>query len=301
MLHEVSLRLTDLGGPRLTMEGSVWLLSDSIWMVTRTVLPATAFVGAAGLAASLVQTGFVYSPAKLNLDFTHLNPVVGIKNVISWMAVVKLLVGVAKLAVIGLIAYYLIRDRQTWLFASISQSPEGILENGRQLCFTLLARICIAALAIAALDYAYQRWQYEKNLMMTKTEMKEEHKRDEGRPEVKGRMAQMRRQVSRARMMQAVPKADVVVTNPTHYAVALKWDDKEMSAPTVLAKGKDLMAQRIKEVAREHGVPIIERQTLAQILYQTVEVGMEIPPKLYYAVAEVLAFVMRQKPGMRTA
>jgi len=301
MIHEVTLRLTNLGAQPLTMEGSVWLLKDSIWMVTRSVLPVIVFVGAAGLLASVVQTGFVYSPAKLALDFTHLNPVTGAKNLFSWMAVMRLAMGVVKLVVIVLIAWYLIKDRQTWLTASISQSTQGILENGRQMCFALFSRVCIAALAIAGLDYAFQRWQHEKNLMMTKTEMKEEHKRDEGRPEVKGRMAQLRRQVNRARMMQAVPKANVVVTNPTHYAVALQWDDKEMSAPTVLAKGKDLMAEKIKQVAREHGVPILERKALAQVLYQTVEIGMEIPSKLYYAVAEVLAFVLRQKPGLRTA
>ncbi len=301
MIHEVTLRLTNLGGYPLTMEGSVWLLKSSLWMITKSVLPVIVFVGAAGLFASVAQTGFVYSSSKLALDFTQLNPVTGAKNLMSWMSVVRLLVGVVKLLVICFIAYYLIKNRQTWLYASINQSTQGILESGRQLCFALFGRVCIAALAIAGLDYAYQRWQFEKTLMMTKTEMKEEMKRDEGRPEVKGRMAQMRRQASRARMLQAVPKANVVVTNPTHYAVALQWDEKEMSAPTVVAKGKDLVAQRIKDVARDSGVPILERKALAQVLYTTVEVGMEIPSKLYYAVAEVLAFVMRQKKGIRTA
>jgi flagellar biosynthesis protein FlhB len=155
-------------------------------------------------------------------------------------------------------------------------------------------QVLAALVVVALLDYAYQRWRFEKKLMMSKGELKEEMKREEGDPEVRARRSHMRRSMVR-RMMAAIPHADVVVSNPTHYAVALKWDEKKMSAPQVVAKGADYMAERIKEVARQNGVPVLERRPLARALYEAVQVGMEIPPKLYYAVAEVLAFVLKKR------
>jgi flagellar biosynthetic protein FlhB len=219
----------------------------------------------------------------------------GFKNLFSLSAMMRLVMAAIKITTIGLIAFTLLRSKVVLLFALPGKSAWGALHVAGGLCMSLVGRIAAAMVAVAVLDYGYQRWQNEKQLMMTKSELKEEHKRDEGDPEIRGRQAQMRRSVVRARMIQAVPEADVLVTNPDHVAVALRWDEKTMSAPRVVAKGADHLARRMKQVARKHGVPIVERRPLARALYQAVEVGMEIPPKLYYAVAEVLAFVMKRR------
>jgi flagellar biosynthetic protein FlhB len=154
-------------------------------------------------------------------------------------------------------------------------------------------KVGIAYLVVAALDVAYQRFEYERDLRMTKQEVKEEHKQQEGDPLIKSRIRTVQRQIAYKRMMQEVPKADVVVTNPTHIAVALKYDVAKMSAPKVVAKGAELIAQRIKDLAREHGVPIVEDKLLARLLYKSVEIGEEIPEKLFQAVAQVLAYIYR--------
>jgi flagellar biosynthetic protein FlhB len=233
-------------------------------------------------------------PKKLVPDLQAINPIRGLRNIFSLTAVMRLLTAVIKFAVIGLVCYLLIRSRLHWFGALVGKDAWGILDVGRRLSLSLLLRVVAIMLGVAVLDYAYQRWRYEKQLMMTKQELKEERKRDEGDPEVRGRQAQMRRAMANRRMVQAVPEADVVVTNPTHLAVALQWDEETMSAPTVVAKGQDFLARRIQQIAREHGVPVLERKNLTRLLYQTVEVGAEIPPKLYYAVAEVLAYVLRK-------
>lgn len=295
MIREMTLRLGHLSAPPLTVEGSINLFHETTWAVARAVVPLLVCVGVMGLACSVGQVGFVFSSRALSLDLNRLNPVNGLKNLFSFSSLVRLLVAVAKLTVISLIIFFLLRDRMAWITSLVGQSTWGILDVARRLCLSMMLRVAVAMLVVAVLDYGYQRWRYERQLMMTKTEWREEMKKDEGSPEVRARQAQVRRDLARLRMMQAVPRADVVVTNPTHMAVALRWDEATMSAPRVVAKGKNYVAERIKEIARAHGVPILERKTLAQALYEVVEIGMEIPPKLYYAVAEVLAFVMRGK------
>jgi flagellar biosynthetic protein FlhB len=295
MAGEMAGRLGRLYGPDVSIAGAQGLLCDCLLTVARAVAPIFICTGLVGLLCSCVQTGFVVTTQRLRLDFSQLDPVRGLKHLFSLQALARLLVAVVKLAVIGLIVFLLVRSRLGWLFTLIGNSPWGIFQGGRELCTTMLLRIVAAMMAVAVADYAWQRWRYEQQLMMTKGELKEELRRDEGDPHVKARQAQERRAIIRRRMMQAVPKADVVVTNPTHVAVALRWDEKEMKAPQVVAKGRDWLAERIKQIARENRVPVLERPVLAHTLYEAVEVGMEIPPKLYYAVAEVLAFVLRKR------
>jgi len=295
MAGQMAGRLGRLYGPELTASGTRVLLCDSLRTVAGAVAPIFIFTGVVGLLGSLAQTGILFTPKLIAPDLSHIDPVRGLKRMFSLTALMRLLVAVVKVALIGTIVYLLVRSRMEWFFAVIGKSTWGFLEVARQLCLSLALRVSLAMLAVAVLDYAYQRWRHEKQLMMSKAEMKEEHKREEGSPEVKARQEQVRRALTRRRMMQAVPQATVVVTNPTHVAVALRWDEDEMDAPQVVAKGRDRIAERIKEIARQHGVPIVERSVLAHTLYKAVEVGMQIPPKLYLAVAEVLAFVLKKR------
>ncbi len=288
-------RLGNLGGLEVTPAGVANVVSDTVGVLVRASLPVMVLVGAVGLLCSMLQTGLLVVPKKIAPNLRAIDPIRGLKNIFSLSAVMRLVVAAIKFVVIGLITYFVLRGRLGWFAGLVARSPWGILDLSRRLCFLILARVAIAMLAVAILDYAFQRWRHQKELMMTKQELKEERKRDEGDPEIKGRQEMMRRAIARQRMMQAVPRADVVVTNPTHLAVALRWDEEQMSAPTVVAKGQDLLAERIKTVARDSKVPVVERKELAQALYAAVEVGSEIPEKLYYAVAEVLAFVLRKK------
>lgn len=294
MAGQLAARLGRLYGPELTLGGARGLLCDSLKIVAGAAAPVMIMAGLAGLICSLAQTGITFAPKKLVPDLSLINPVTGLKNIFSLRALARLILSVAKLIIIALIVFFLVRSRVPWFLALIGKSAWGVLYVSRRICLSMALRIVAAMMGVAVVDYAYQRWSYEKQLMMTKTEVREEHKRDEGDPEVKARQEQVRRTIARSRMMQAVPEADVVVTNPTHIALALRWAEGEMGAPQVVAKGRNWLAEKIKQIAREHAVPVIERKLLAQALYEAVEVGTEIPPKLYYAVAEVLAFVMKK-------
>lgn len=292
---QVSELLGGLHQYTLDLTGTRTLVSAAARNAVTAVAPIMLLTGVVGLLCSLAQTGLLFAPRVIAPDLQHVDPIRGAKNILSLAAAMRLLVAVVKITAISLVVYFLVRSRISWLAALTGKSVWGILEVTRRICFSLLVRVLMVMMVVAVLDYAFQKWRFEKQLMMSKTELRDEYKRDEGDPAVRARQAHARRAIARNRMMQAVPAADVVVTNPTHVAVALQWDEREMDAPRVVAKGRDLLAGRIKELAREHGVPVIERKILAHALYQAVEVGMDIPPKLYYAVAEVLAFVMRRR------
>jgi flagellar biosynthetic protein FlhB len=190
-----------------------------------------------------------------------------------------------------------LRDKLQWFFALVARDAWAILELVKQVALGFMFRVGLAMVAVAAVDYLYQRYRHEQKLMMTKEEVKDERKEELGDPKVKQKQFERRMQMAAGRMRQAVPEADVVVTNPTHFAVALQWDEQAMGAPQVVAKGQDYVAKKIKELARENDVPVLERRELARALYAACEVGQEIPGDLYYAVAEVLAFVLRERKG----
>lgn len=292
---EVAGRLSRLYGPELSITGARALLCDSARTVARAAAPLMLSVCIVGLLCSIGQTGIIFNMNALSPKLGAINPISGFKRLFSGAAVVRMLVGLVKLAAIAAIVYLLVRSRMAWFVAADGKSIWGLLATAKQLCLSLFLRVVLVMVCVAALDYIYQRRRHEKKLMMSKQEVRDEHRRTEGDPKIKSRQFQMRMTIARRRMMQAVPEATVVVTNPTHVAVALKWDEEEMSAPQVVAKGAGHLAERIKKVARENGVPVLERKPLARALYQAVEVGMEIPYDLYYAVAEILAFVLRQK------
>ena len=268
-------------------------LVRSLLQVGTAVAPLLLGVAVVGFMSGAVQVGLVLSGKALQPKGERLNPLSGIARMFSVRSAVELAKSVAKIAVVGYIVYSFIRDKYT----DIAGLPGGdyLTTCGQigQLTWELLFRTAIALLVIAGLDYMFQRKQLEKQLRMTKQEVKEDFKRTEGDPVLKSRIKQRQREMAQRRMMQEVPKADVVVANPTHYAVALKYDADVKPAPVVVAKGQRLVALRIREIAEENGVPIVENVQLARALYASVEVGDEIPADLYQAVAEILAYVYR--------
>lgn len=245
--------------------------------------------------SQFVQVGWLLTLKPLQPKLDRLDPVKGVKRLISRRNLVKSLIGILKLAILGAIAYT-IAGTHTGELASLPRltAVAAAAVLGRMLidlCLWMLA----AMLILGLIDFAYQRFQHTKDLKMTKQEVKEEMRSMEGDLETKGRRLRMAREIALQRIRQAVPKADVVVTNPTHFAVALQYDGETMAAPKVVAKGADFLAFRIRELAAAHGVPIVERPPLARALYHHVDVGRTIDPEHYEAVAEILAYVYRLK------
>lgn len=240
---------------------------------------------------NLLQVKWRWTTKPMKIKFSKMNPINGIKRIFSPNSLVELLKAVAKIAIIVYAVYsYLIKNAPSiYLLYDISLN-QAIAQIG-DLVINLGFRICIFYGLIAAVDYIYQKFKFKKDMKMTKQEVKDEYKNQEGDPAVKSKQRQRMMEASRRRMMQALPQADVVITNPTHYAVAIKYDPELYDAPYVLAKGADYLAQKIKETAREHHIEIVENKPLARMLYANVEVGGIVPPELYQAVAEVLAFV----------
>jgi len=248
-----------------------------------------------GVAANILQVGFKITTEAMAPKFSKLNPISGMKRFVSLKSFVELAKSILKLLFIGTIAYLLVKSDMEAFPLLITQEVGQILAFIARVALKICFFVCLALIVLAALDFLYQRWQHEKDLKMTKQEVKDERKQAEGDPKVKSRIRSMQLEMARRRMMEAVPEADVVITNPTHLAIALKFNSEEMIAPLVLAKGAGHVAQRIKEIASEHQVPLVEDKPLAQALFKMVELGDYIPAELYRAVAEVLAYVYRLK------
>lgn len=257
------------------------------------VAPLILGVAVVGFIGSAMQVGLVISGKPLLPKGERLNPITGMTRLFSMRAGVELVKSIAKILVVGYIVYSFIRSKSSEIASLAGSDYYTACSRFGQLTWALMLRAAIAMFIIAAFDYMYQRWQTEKQLKMTKQEVKEDFKRTEGDPLIKSKIRQRMRQVAQRRMMHEVPKADVVITNPTHYAVAIKYDADVNSAPVVIAKGQMLIAQRIKEIAIENNIPIVENVQLARTLYASVEIGAEIPAELYQAVAEILAYVYR--------
>jgi flagellar biosynthetic protein FlhB len=249
----------------------------------------------AALAGNIGQVGFEIHSEALGFKLNKLNPISGMKKFVSLKSLVEVVKSILKLAFVGGIAYAVIA-RDMNLFPSQIQKDVGeIFLFIAALAFKIFLFVCLALIFLALLDYIYQCWQYEQNMKMTKQEVKDERKQTEGDPKIKARIRSMQLEIAQRRMMESVPEADVVITNPTQLAVALKFDASDMIAPRVLAKGAGFIAERIKEIATANDVPIVEDKPLAQAMYQMVEIGDYIPVELYQAVAEILAYVYRLK------
>lgn len=256
-------------------------------------LPVVGVAMLVGVVVNLLQVGVMFTAEPLAPNWARLNPLAGFARLFSRRAFVEATKTLLKVLLIGWLAFSAVRADAAMLLRTGEIDPLMVLMLVGQLVYKMAWRVGLAMLVLAVLDYGFQRWEYEKSLRMTKEEVKQEMKQTEGDPQVKSRIRARQQAIARRRMMQAVPKADVVVTNPTHYAVALQYDAQKMAAPVVVAKGMNLLALRIREIAQKHGVPIVENPPLAQSLYRLVEVGQQIPPELYQAVAEVLAYVYR--------
>lgn len=255
--------------------------------------PLVVGVAVVGFVSCALQVGLTISGKPLQLRGERLNPISGIARMFSIRAGMECIKAIGKVLVVGYIVYSFIRTRQADIALLAGSDYKVACKTLGWLVWELLIRAAIAILVIAVIDYMFQRFQHEKQLRMTKQEVKEDLKRTEGDPLVKSRIRQRQREITRRYMMREVPKADVVVTNPTHYAVALKYDPEVHNAPVVVAKGIRLLALKIREIAEQNHVPIVEDPQLARTIYATVEVGEEIPAELYQAVAEIMAYVYR--------
>ncbi|MDR1913288.1 MAG: flagellar biosynthesis protein FlhB [Clostridiales bacterium] len=246
-----------------------------------------------GIVTNLVQVGWQITPKSIQPKFSKINPLSGFKRMFSAQLFVTLAKSLLKFAVIVIVIYTALRDELGMLIhLPFMGLMESVMYIGN-LIVSLGIKVGAWFLFVAAADYAYTRLKHSKDLRMSKQEVKEEFKQAEGNPQVKGKIRSIMRDVSMRRMMESVPHADVIITNPTHYAVALRYDRESERAPVVLAKGADYIARRIKQIAAEKGIQTVENKELARTLYNTVDIGREIPPELYQAVAEILAFVYR--------
>ena len=245
--------------------------------------------------SDLIQVKWQPTSKPLKPKFDKLNPINGFKRFISVSSLVELLKSLLKIGIIGYVSYSFLKDKWENIYILYGISLKQSIGLIGEMVADLGIRISIVYMLIVAADYIYQKWKFNEDMKMSKQEIKDEYKQDEGDPQIKGKIRQKMREASMRRMMQDIPKADVIITNPTHYAVAVKYDPDQYDAPFVVAKGTDHLAQRIKEIGRENKVEIVENKPLARMLYANVEIGQVIPPELYQAVAEVLAFVYNLK------
>ena len=259
------------------------------------VIPVLALTGVAALVAPMALGGWLISTKLLEPKFERLNPITGIGRLFSVNGLIQLGMSTVKTAVVGLIGGSALWNHRDEILGLAMQPAPRAFADGMHLIAVCCGMTVAGMFFVAAIDAPYQVWSYYRRLRMTKEEVKREHRENEGDPHVKGRIRQQQRAAARRRMMTQVPKADVVVTNPTHFAVALKYADGEMRAPKVVAKGVNLVAARIREIAAEHNVPLLEAPPLARALYYNVDINREIPGPLYGAVAQVLAWVYQLK------
>lgn len=273
----------------------IYILTANFGLVfLKTALPVMAVIAVISVAASLLQVGVMFSFEPIMPQLDRINPISGFQRLFSLRSLVELVKSLCKIAIIGYFIYRFISREIFQLPALINADLTDSLRVSAGLVVDLAMEIGAVILMLAALDYAYQWWEHTKSLRMSKEEVKEEFKQTEGNPQIKAKIKERQRAMAMRRMMQEVPKATAVVTNPTHFAVAIRYD-KTMAAPEVVAKGQDFLAERIKQVAKENRVAIVENKPLARTLYAMVEVGAVVPPELYQAVAEVLAYVFRLK------
>lgn len=304
IIEQISSGMTDTFNGLRPMEMSTDAIGPIMqsWalLFLKIVLPIVGVIIAVGVFGTTVQTRFLVTLKPLVPKFSSLNPISGLSRMFSMRSLVELIKGIIKLTIIGYIAYLEV-ERILPHFPNLME--QGIAAGGlavADMAVAILQRIGWTLLVIGIFDYGYQYWEFRRSLKMTKQEVKQEHKEQEGSPEVKSKQRQRAREMAlRRKALKEVPLADVVVTNPTHYAVALRYDAAVGGSPTVVAKGADILAQRIKVIARQHDVPTVENRPLARGLYDSVEVGKAIPPEFYQAVAEVLAFVYNLRRQQR--
>lgn len=271
------------------------MLGEVLLLLARLLLPVFATTFIAALLVTYLQVGIVFTTDPLMPKLDRLNPIQGAQKIFSKRALVELVKSLAKVVTTGYIVYTTVKG-QFYIFPRfIDTEPIASIQTMGQMVLEIALKVGVVFLIIGVLDYIYQRYEYEQSLKMSKYDIRQEYKQTEGDPLLKSRQKQIQREMAMRRMMAEVPRADVVITNPTHFAVVLKYDLEKMVAPVVVAKGQDFVAQKIKEIAAAHDVTIFESPQLARTLYYSIKIGDAVPEELYQAVAEVLAFVYRQK------
>jgi flagellar biosynthetic protein FlhB len=278
-----------------TKEKFAEIISETAWAIVKCVGPSFIASACLGFISQFIQIGFLYSPEILNMDLERINPIKGFGRLFSKKALVEAIKGIFKFSVVILITYSVMKNNIGSFLGFLHSDAGQSLIFGKYLMVKLGFSILLGLGIVALGDFAWEKWSYRQKMMMTKQQAKEEAKDKDGNPEVKGKIRQIQRQMAQKRMMDDVKKADVIVTNPTHISVALKYDGQTMVAPSVMAKGADHLALRIREIAKENDIPIVENIMLARTLYKTVKVGHGVPRTLYKAVAEILAFVYKMK------
>ena len=287
--------LTQAGNTQMDVGRLVELTASSLILMLRIMLPVIVGILIVGVLANIVQVGFLFTMEPLIPKFSKIDPIAGTGRLFSMKSTVEAIKSILKLVVIGLVAYWTVQAEFGKMLLLSDSTVGGILAFSAATAYKIILRVALVMIIIAILDYAYVRYEHEKTLKMSKQEIKEENKQAEGDPQVKSRIKSVQREMARRRMMQNVPKATVVVTNPTHLAIAMRYDPSEGDAPVVVAKGKNLIAQRIKQIARDNGIPLVEDKPLARAMYDKVEAGFPIPAEFFTAIAEVMAYVYRLK------
>lgn len=285
--HGLSFSRGEAFDPRLMGESALRLTIDALTLVA----PVFLAIIAAIVATSFLLGGPTLSSKAVKLDLTRMDPIKGLGRMFSKQSLAELFKAILKALLIGGVLFWIVRNEQDRLFSLITQPIEVGLTSFSQVLFFSFVALIAGLAVIAALDVPFQLWEYHDRLKMSREELRKEFRESEGDPQLKARIRSQQREMARGRMMSEVPKADVVVTNPTHFAVALKYDGNAMQAPVVVAKGMNLVAERIRELARENRIPLLEAPPLARALYRHGEVGAAIPAALYAAVAEVMAWV----------
>ncbi|MCA0355860.1 MAG: flagellar biosynthesis protein FlhB [Proteobacteria bacterium] len=284
----------------LTSGGAMVVLKQALMAALPPLVLVMVVTAFAGAAAHIAQTGFLLTPEKIKPDFNKLDLVKGLGRIFGPDGIVQFLKSAVKFLVTGVIAYFVLKPHVGEVRNLVGMDPAALIPEAMKLSKSLLIAVILLLVATSAFDYFWQRMRFMNRMRMTLQEVKEEFKQSDGDPHIKGKRRQIQMQRSRQRMMQAVPKATVVVMNPTHYAVALKYEQGETPAPLCVAKGVDELALKIRAIAEEHGVPVLEDPPLARALYASVEVDEEIPVEHFEAVAKVISFILNgKKPQSR--
>ncbi len=284
----------------LTANDMHLLIVDAVWQMILLLLPMFIAAIVVGVVVNIAQVGFLFTAKAIAPKFSKINPLQGLKRMFSMRSLVEMLKAILKIGIVGFVVYldYMshLEEFPGMINLTVAQAGGEIFS----ICISVAFKAVIALVGIGLADFLYQWWEFEKNLKMSKQEIKQEYKTQEGDPQIKAKRREKQRQMSTMRMMQDIPKADVVITNPTHYAIAIQYDDKVAPAPIVLAKGKDYVAQKIKEKAKELKIEMVENRPVAQALFVACEIGDSIPDDMFAAVAEILAYVYKLKNPEKT-
>ncbi|MBP6407209.1 MAG: flagellar biosynthesis protein FlhB [Fusobacteriaceae bacterium] len=291
MTVEFEKFFSELHNSVMTMELLQEKIIQALYLFFMIVTPILSVVLIGGVLSNYLQVGFLFTWDPIKFDIQKLDPIKGLKNIVSMKKLVELIKNLLKIAVISFYAYFVIKDNIIGFMELQYQPPLEGIEFISKTAYNAIVKIAIGLVVIAIIDYIYQRIEYEKSLKMTKQEIKEEYKQTEGDPQIKNRIKQMQRELLKKKMIENIPKATVVITNPTHISIALRYE-RGMGAPEVVGKGIDYMALRIREIAKEYSIPTMENIPLARAMYPAVEIGDEIPEEFYQVVAEILAVVL---------